>query len=532
VRAKLTEFYRSQGIRTEEVESKVGEHFIWIGKSRKASAKEAKEMESLRRFNSAEGLLVLLALAGVNIKGFLEGVKKGMVMCREKNVNNNPGAQLLILQEVMKKAGRNRVFLVLPEELKEFVKAWRVMISLTGREDRGIIPILEGELASPESYGKNTAFIYASVGATFMAPRFTNRGSMNRSPTVGLLKKAGYPVFELPLRRQEDFGALFYSSVLASAGSYLMGIDRVTRVGGVETLSPPEAVASRLKNLWPGRTRGSGIARVLRTKYPDERKGANNTGTEVILFDVGSFLEIGLVEEVTPVGMNRVFKVKPRRWGGRVLEFMEKIVKAAKEAENIDRVQFVFVSSKKGVNREVMDKMLRYYMSAYGLSTDMVDRMIDSNFIIDEKELRDAGAIGGRGILRTSRIDTRAVFSIINERLQRLGWTPGDAKITIITDNMNRWKQDKKMRERILWVLLNPVEEGRVVSTTGGLVITIEGEVCEWLRKFIEDEYSEEEAKRLWAEIIRDGKVILPLRDEKHLDEKMWFPEMTFRIEA
>ena len=349
---------------------------------------------------------------------------------------------------------------------------------------------------------------------------------------TGKLRKAGYPVFEIALRSEEDIGALFYSAKFANVASYLKGISQFRKVSSVETLSPAEAVGARFEKVWPGRTSGSGIAKVGPSEYPNEEEGAKSNAPEVILVDVESFLEIGLVEEITPVGMNRVFKVKPRKRGGRVLEFMEKIVKAAKAAGNIDRVQFVFVSSKKGVNRGVMEKMLRYYMmSAYNLSTDMVARMIDSNFIIDEKELRDAGAIGG--ILRTSRIDTRAVFSIINERLQRLGWTPGDGtKITIITDNMNRWKQDKKTRERILWVLLNPVEEGRVVSATGGLVITIEGEVCEWLRKFIEDEYPEEEAEKLWADIIRDGKVILPLKDEKHIDEKMWLPEMTFRVEA
>ncbi|MCK4802055.1 sigma-70 family RNA polymerase sigma factor, partial [bacterium] len=171
VYAKLTEFYRSREVPIGEIKSKVSEHFIWIGESRKVSAEEAGKMKSLRRFNRAEGLLVLLKLQGVDIKRFLKGVKKGMAMCREMDVNNNPGAQLLILQEAMRKAGRNRILLVLPEELKGFAKAWGELISLLGREGKGIIPILEEELASPESYGKNTAFIAIRLNGTLKSAR-------------------------------------------------------------------------------------------------------------------------------------------------------------------------------------------------------------------------------------------------------------------------------------------------------------------------------------------------------------------------
>jgi len=379
-------------------------------------------------------------------------------------------------------------------------------------------------LTSPESYGNDTAFIEIRLDGTLNSARPALGGSPLR--VTGKLKKAGYPVFEFPLRREEDIGALFYIAEFASVGGYLKGINQFRKAGSVETLSPAEVVGSRLEEVWVAGAPGSGIAKVGPSKYPNEGKGANSRATEVIVVDVQSFLKIKSVKKITPEGMSRVFKVRPRSEGVRVFEVMEKIVKATKEEGNFDRVQFAFVSSTKGVTREVMDKMLRYYMSAYDLSAEVVD----SNFVIDEKELKDAGGIGG--ILRTSKIDTKAVFSIINKRLLLSGRTSGDAtKITIITDKMDRWKKYEETREKILWVLLNPVEEGRVVSTTGGLVITIEGEVCEWLRKFIEKEYPKEEAERLLAEINRDGKVILPVKDEERL-EKMWFPEKTFRVEA
>jgi len=522
VSAKLTEFYRSQGVPIEEIESKVGEHFIWIGEANTASTEKARTMKPLRRFNRAEGLLVLLALRGVNIEGFLKGVEKGIAMCEEKDVDNNPGAQLVFLQEAMKKAGRNRVVLVLPEKFKEFVKAWRELIPLLGREGKGIIPILEGELASPESYGsygRNTAFIHVNVGAGLRA-----RTSGSTGVALASLRKAGYPVFEIPLGSEENIGEIFYSAEFASVAGYLMGISRSRKSSSLRSTFRSETGLSPTKAAGLQKTMGEPFS-----EYQIRPEVFGGKVTQVVAVDLDALLEIKLDKEATPSEMKTELRVRPKSMV--VFGVMKRIIDVAKEEGNLHRVKFVFVSSRKGVSKEVMEEMLRDYMSAYGLLPEVVGGIIDEELIIDEETLSKAGGLVG--ISRTRKISAKAVFSIINERL--VGKTDGNGtKIRIITDKMDRWEKDgdEKMMERILWVLLKPAGEGEVLSTAAGLVVAIEGKVSKWLIEFIKKNYPEQ-AEKLLPRISRDGKIILPAAPvDKNYLEEIKDQEKVYKVEA
>jgi hypothetical protein len=255
-------------------------------------------------------------------------------------------------------------------------------------------------------------------------------------------------------------------------------------------------------------------------------------GTKVFVFDFESLFEIEPVREATPSRMSIELKVKPKSRG--VFRVMERIVNVAKEEENLEGVKFAFVSNRRDVSREVMEEMLRDYMSGYGISGEVVARVIDNNFIIDERELREEGGIVG--ILRSVKISMRAVFSIINERLLLTGRTDGNGtEIKIITDSESRWEKDgtRKMMEKILWVVLNPAKEGEVLSTAAGLVVAIEGKVSQWLIEFIKARYSEEETTRLLPQITRDGTFIVPATpvDEKYL-EGMKAEERIYKVQA
>jgi len=267
------------------------------------------------------------------------------------------------------------------------------------------------------------------------------------------------------------------------------------------------------------------------SEYPIQPVVVNCKGTEVLVFDFESLFEMEPVREATPSGMSIELKVKPRSRG--VFRVMDRIVKAAREEDNLGRVKFAFVSGRRDVSRGVMEQMLRDYMSTYGLSAEVVARVVDNNFIIDERELRREGGIVG---IVKARISTRVVFSIINERLLLSGRTDGNGtEIKILTDREERWVRDgtRGMMEKILWVLLSPAKEGEVLSTAAGLVVAIEGKVSQWLIDFIKARYSKEEAERLIPRIMRDGKVILPATpvDEKYL-EGIKAEERIYKVQA
>jgi hypothetical protein len=255
------------------------------------------------------------------------------------------------------------------------------------------------------------------------------------------------------------------------------------------------------------------------SEYPVNPQVLEYNGTKVFVFDFESLFDIEPVREATPWRMDIELKVKPK--SRAVFRIMEKIVKAGKEEGNLDGVEFAFVSSRRDVNGEVMEEMLRDYMSGYGLGAEVISNVIDSNFIIDRRGLEGSGGIVG--ITESGKISTKVVFNIINERLLLSGRGDGNGnEIKIITDSESRWKKDgdKRMMERILWVLLEPAKEGEVLSTAAGLVVAIEGKVSEWLIDFIKARYAEDEARRLLSQIVRDGKVILPATpvDKKYLE--------------
>jgi len=533
---KLTEFYKAHGVSAEEILSEVGKHFVGIGEANRQFVKEARERKFLRVFTEEMGVsrsifsyegLVPLALAGVNIEKFVESGKRGREICGEENMENNPGMQLALFQEKMRESGRE-IFIVLPEGLEGFGEAMQELAeSLWGGEGK-IIPIAEGELSHPESYGEKAAFITIRMAGTLKSARPVVGGSPFRvtvksaRPVVGgspfrvtaELKEAGYPVFELPLRGKEAIGELFYAGEFATALSYLMRIDKLRSPVAVEELLPSEAVGGGEVVSLAGAIGFEMEKGEPLSEYPVRPEVLRYKGTKVLVFDFESLFDMEPVKEATPSRMSIELKVKPKSRG--VFKVMEKVVKAAEEAGNLDGVKFAFVSSRRDVTGEVMEEMLRDYMSGYGLRAEL----IDSDLIIDRKKLGKNGGIVG--IAESAKISTKAVFNIINEKLLLSGRSDGNGtEINIITDRESRWAKDgtRKMMERILWVLLEPAKEGEVVSTAAGLVVAIEGKVSRWLVDFIRARYSEDEAKRLLSQIVRDGKVILPAMrvDEKYL---------------
>ncbi|MDH5696872.1 MAG: SPASM domain-containing protein, partial [Dehalococcoidia bacterium] len=131
---KLIRLLEGKGIPAKQIASQVGKHFVGIGEPNTPIATEAKKSKFFKVFNVPEGRsapysvfsyqgLVPLALAGVNIKSFVESGKMAEAMCSRKDLRKNPGVKLTLLLEEMRQAGK-QIVLVLPEELKGFGEAW------------------------------------------------------------------------------------------------------------------------------------------------------------------------------------------------------------------------------------------------------------------------------------------------------------------------------------------------------------------------------------------------------------------------
>jgi hypothetical protein len=519
---KLTQFYKARGTSVEEIVSQIGKHFVAIAETNAPFAEEASKREFLRTFNVPEGIsgssamfsegaLFTLALAGVDIKGFVENGIKGMEICREENPEENLAVRLAGFQEAMRETGRE-IVLVLPEELEGLGEVWQEVISPLGKEGKQIISITEKELTAGRRFGEKTAFIRLKVER------------QGKTLAIEKLREAEYPVFEISLRGREAIGSLFYVAGFATALSYLMGIEGFGKPAGGETSLPAEAVVGR--GLEKG-TIGTEItmSESLLEHLVSRLKALRHESTKVFVFDLGSALKIKTESEATASGMSIEFKVTPN--STELLRFMGEIVEAAKQTGNPYGVKFAFVSNTRNLRKEVIETMLRDYLVENGLTPDAIGNILNDGLIIDRAT---------EGIVDPSgRISAKRVCSYITEKL--LGRTDGNGiEFNIITADEAAWKRDidERMMKKVLWMVLEPAKEGQALATAEGLVVAIEGKASRWLEKFIRSRYPEDEAARLLSQIEDgQGKIMLPARavDKDYL-EGIKTEEKIYKVQA
>jgi hypothetical protein len=125
-------------------------------------------------------------------------------------VAQNPGAWLGIAQGVSATQGRDKVTVVLPEEIRS-LGDWveQLIAESTGKEGRGIVPVVGEDLGPPEVYGNDRFFV-----------------SLGDVPGLDALAAAGHPVVKIDYNRPTDLGGEFFRWEFAIAvAGYILGIN-------------------------------------------------------------------------------------------------------------------------------------------------------------------------------------------------------------------------------------------------------------------------------------------------------------------
>jgi len=234
-------------------------------------------------------------------------------------------------------------------------------------------------------------------------------------------------------------------------------------------------------------------------------------GMKVFVFDLPSLFKV-------KVKFGEI-SVQPR--SRAVFKVMENIVRLAEKEEKVGKIKFAFVSNVRGLSKEVMEEMLRDYMTDYGLTPELINQIVDRRLVFDRLTLRQTGRW----------INTKDVYDTVIRALT--GKESKDVtgiEMTILTDSEKRWRQ--RMRE-ILWVILTPARKEEMLSTATGLVVAIEGQLSDWLIEFIRTKYEKEEAEKLLRIIRKDNRVILPATPapRKYL-ERMEMERKIYKVQA
>ena len=163
--------------------------------------------------------LVPAALIGVDLEILLERAVAAAESCgtdKGAGGSENPGARLGAIMGELAAVGRDKVTLVTSpavEALGDWVE--QLIAESTGKEGKGILPVVRATVGAPDVYGADRLFVYIQVA-----------GDTTYDAKVQALKEVGFPVVRLLLNDIYDLGGQFFlwEMAVAVAGAR-MGIN-------------------------------------------------------------------------------------------------------------------------------------------------------------------------------------------------------------------------------------------------------------------------------------------------------------------
>ena len=220
--------------RTKEVVDNPGSHFIAVTdpKSPLADLAEAHQFRAVfeapvdvgGRFSALSSFgLVPSGLVGVDVGSLLTYAREAREVCREP-LRNNPGFQLGAALGELAMVGRDKVTFVTSSAWTAF-PAWaeQLIAESTGKDNVGIVPIVDEPHFDPATYGSDRVFVglLTTGEAALEAAQW---GEEDHTPArMDALEAAGHPVIRIRLEEPEELGALFFiwEVAVAMAGSIL-----------------------------------------------------------------------------------------------------------------------------------------------------------------------------------------------------------------------------------------------------------------------------------------------------------------------
>ncbi|MCH8268086.1 MAG: hypothetical protein IH846_11250 [Acidobacteria bacterium] len=258
-----------------------GSHFVAITDPGTPLEKLASERGFRRVFSAPEDVggrysaltvfgLVPAALIGVDVRRLLERAGQMARACSSPSVHEhsglaeNPGLALGAVLGEAARSGQDKLTLLASSSL-DALPQWieQLIAESTGKDGKGIIPVVGEPLGAPETYGTDRLFV-----------RLCIRGEENAAleSRTAALEAAGHPVVRINLSEKEDLGQEFFrwEVAVAAAGAVL----------GIHPFNQPDVqlakkLAREAMAAKSGRAKGMGDERVreLSVERSEELKG-------------------------------------------------------------------------------------------------------------------------------------------------------------------------------------------------------------------------------------------------------------------
>ena len=154
--------------------------------------------------------MVPAALAGIDIRAILERGQVAEQRCQphEQSVDNS-GLWLGLLVGELALRGRDKLTFVVDEPISSFgLWAEQLVAESTGKHGKGILPVADEPLGTPDSYGNDRVFLHL---------RNADKADAERDAAIAALGEAGHPTVVVNVTGANDLGGLFFFAEFATA---------------------------------------------------------------------------------------------------------------------------------------------------------------------------------------------------------------------------------------------------------------------------------------------------------------------------
>jgi transaldolase/glucose-6-phosphate isomerase len=163
--------------------------------------------------------LVPAALIGMDLGALLDRAIAMVGNCAASNgpgEGDNHGARLGVILGDLARSGRDKITIISSTQIESFGD-WieQLIAESTGKEGRGIVPVVGESIGPPTGYGKDRLFVYTHL-----------KGDDVHKEAVAELEGAGHPLIRLSLNDPYDLGGQFFLWEMAVAvAGHRLGIN-------------------------------------------------------------------------------------------------------------------------------------------------------------------------------------------------------------------------------------------------------------------------------------------------------------------
>ena len=152
--------------------------------------------------------MVPAALIGMDIDALLDrALSVAHASHEQANVQENPATKLGVALGELAKAGRDKLTFIISQEIESFGD-WveQLLAESTGKEGKGILPVVGEELTAAHTYGDDRVFVWLHL-----------KEDDSFAKAFQSLIEAGHPVIEIVLGDVYDIGGQFFLWEMATA---------------------------------------------------------------------------------------------------------------------------------------------------------------------------------------------------------------------------------------------------------------------------------------------------------------------------